>query len=55
MNHNARRSRAALAGRAERAPERAFDGVIDVGIIHDDDRVLAAHFERADRIALGAC
>ena len=40
--------------RAERAPERAFDRVVDVGVVHHDDGVLAAHLERADRIALGA-
>ncbi len=38
--------RAALAGGAEGAPERAFDGQIEIGIFHDDLGVLAAEFER---------
>ena len=36
---------AALASGAEGAPERAFDGQLEIGIFHDDLRVLAAEFE----------
>ena len=50
-----RRSRTALAGSPERAPDSAFNRVVDVGVVHDDDRVLAAHLERADRVAFRAC
>ena len=39
--------RAALAGGAEAAPDRAFDGEIEIGVVHHDDDVLAAHFEVA--------
>ena len=38
---------AALAGGAERAPERAFDGKIEIGIVDDDHGILAAELERA--------
>ncbi len=37
---------AALAGGAEGAPERAVEGEIEVGVVEDDLRVFAAHFER---------
>ena len=37
---------AALAGGAEGSPERAVEGEIEVGVVHDDLRVFAAHFER---------
>ena len=37
--------RAALPGRAERAPERAFDGKIEIGIFHDDLRIFAAELQ----------
>ena len=40
------RRRAALARRAERAPEHAVEREIEVGVVHDDHRVLAAHLER---------
>src|SRR5206468_393461 len=42
QNHAAGR-RATLPGRAERALRRAFDGEIEIGIVHHHDRVLAAH------------
>ena len=38
---------AALAGGAEAAPDGAVDGEIEVGVVHDDDDVLAAHFQMA--------
>ena len=38
--------RAALAGGAEGAPERAFDGQVEIGVVHDDFGVLAAAFQR---------
>ncbi len=37
--------RAALAGRAERRPDDAVHGEIEVGVVHDDDAVLAAELE----------
>src|SRR6266516_3852792 len=37
---------AALPRRAERPPQHAVEGEIEVGIVHYDHRVLAAHFER---------
>ena len=37
---------AALSGGAESAPQRAFDGEIEIGIFHDDLRILAADLER---------
>ena len=45
VHEQARGRRAALAGRAERAPDRAVDGEIHVRVLHDEDRVLAAHLE----------
>ncbi len=47
------RSRAALACRAERAPDRSLDHQIKVGVVHHDDRVLAAHLERHSLERLG--
>ena len=38
---------AALPGRPEGSPERAFEGEIEVGVFEDDHGVLAAHFKRA--------
>ena len=40
------RRRAALARGAERAPEHAVEREIEVGVVHHDHRVLAAHLER---------
>ena len=40
-----RRRGAALAGREERAVDRAIDRHGQVGIVQDDQRILAAHFE----------
>ena len=45
---------AALAGGAERAPEDAFDGQVEIGVVHDDDGVLAAHLERDALVQLRA-
>src|SRR5438477_4308603 len=42
---HARRRGAALAGRPERRPDDAVDGEVEVGVVHDDDRVLAAELE----------
>ena len=36
---------AALPGRAEAAPQAAVDRELEVGVIHHDDEVLAAHLE----------
>ena len=43
-DHAARRG-AALAGGAERRPEDPLDGEVEVGVVEDDDRVLAAELE----------
>src|SRR6266403_1562247 len=45
VNSHAAGSRAALPARPEPAPHRAFDSEIQVGIVHDEDDILAAHFE----------
>ena len=45
VDEEPRGRRAALAGRAERAPQRAVHREIHVGVVHDEDRVLAAHLE----------
>ena len=37
--------RAALAGGAEAAEQRALDGEVEVGVVHDDQRVLAAELQ----------
>ena len=37
---------AALACGSERSPERAVEGEFEVGVVEDDLRVFAAHFER---------
>ena len=44
---------AALAGGAERSPERAFDGEIEVGVVEHDHGILAAEFQRAMLETLG--
>src|SRR5215207_9798069 len=44
---------AALARGAEGTPEYAFDGEIEIGIVHDDHRVLAAHFQRDTLVRAG--
>ena len=44
---------AALSGGAERAPESAFDGEVEVGVVEHDHRILAAEFERAMLEGLG--
>ena len=45
VHDHAARGRAALAGRAERRPDDALDGEVEVGVVHDDDPVLAAELE----------
>ena len=45
VRDDARRGRAALAGRAERRPHDAVDREVEVGVVQDDDRVLAAELE----------
>ena len=55
VNDQPRRSRAALPAGAERSPQRAFDGVVDIGVVHHDDRVLAAHLERDDLVVARTC
>src|SRR5437660_1084757 len=49
-----RRSRAALAGSPKCAPDSTFYRVVDVGVVHDYDGVLAAHLERTNCVAFGA-
>jgi hypothetical protein len=41
----ARGRRAALPGRAERAPDRAVDRQVHVRVVHHEDRVLSAHLQ----------
>src|SRR5712692_1522520 len=48
------RRRAALSGRAERPPQHAVQRQVQVGIVHHDHRVLAAHFERQALVELAA-
>src|SRR5439155_11533808 len=55
MHDQPRRSRAALTGSPERAPDRAFYRIVDVGVVHDDNCVLTAHLKRTDCVSLGAC
>ena len=45
MDDDAAGGRAALAGRAERRPDDAVHGEVEVGVVHDDDPVLAAQLE----------
>ena len=45
LDEAAARGGAALAGGAEGAPEHALDGQVEVGVVHDDDGVLAAHLQ----------
>ena len=45
MDDDAAGRRAALAGRAERRPDDAVHGEVEVGVVHDDDPVLAAELE----------
>ena len=45
MDDDAARRRAALARRAERRPEDPVEREVEVGVVHDDDRVLAAELE----------
>src|SRR5205085_8603714 len=45
LDDDAARGGAALAGGAEGRPEDAVDGQVEVGVVEDDDRVLAAELE----------
>src|SRR5258707_9468820 len=54
VHDQARRGGATLARGAKRSPDRAFDRVVDVRVIKNNDRVLAAHLQRADRVAFSA-
>ena len=45
VHEQPRGGRAALAGRAEGAPHRAVDRQVHVGVVHHEDRVLAAHLQ----------
>ena len=45
MDDDAAGRGAALAGGAERRPDDAVDGEIEVGVVHDDDPVLAAELQ----------
>ena len=45
VDDHAARGGAALAGRAERRPDDALDGEVEVGVVHHDDPVLAAELE----------
>ena len=45
MHDHAARRRAALAGGAEGRPDDPLDREVEVGVVHDDDPVLAAELE----------
>src|SRR5579863_251730 len=47
LHDNSARRGAALASRAETSPDRAIDRKINVGVVENNNCVLAAHFERA--------
>ena len=47
LHNDAAGGGAALAGGTEAAPEAAFNGEVEIGIIEHDHRILAAQFERA--------
>ncbi len=53
VNDQSRRRRAALPARSECSPQRAFDSVIDVSVVHHDDGVFTAHFEADDLVVAG--
>ncbi|MCY1376075.1 hypothetical protein D9M69_635410 [compost metagenome] len=53
LNHQAGRRGAALAGGVEGAVQRAVDGDVQIRVVHDDERVLATHFQLAADHALG--
>ncbi len=46
LQQDAAGGRAALAGGAESAPERAVEGEVEIGVVENDLRILAAHLER---------
>ena len=46
MQDKTARCGAPLSGRAESTPEHALERQVEVGVVHHDHRVLAAHFER---------
>ena len=54
LDDQARRGRAALAGREIGAVDRAFDRGLEVGVGEHDERILAAHFELELAHRLGA-
>ena len=45
LDDDAARGGAALAGGAERRPDDALDGEVEIGVVEDDDPVLAAELE----------
>src|SRR5919205_346240 len=45
LDDHAARGRAALAGGAEGRPDDPVDGQVEIGVVEDDDRVLAAELE----------
>ena len=53
MHDRRAQRRAALAGRAEAAEQRALDREVDVGVVHHDHRVLAAELQ-ARRLRVAA-
>ena len=53
VDRNAAGSRAALPAGSKAAPHRAFHGEFQVGVVHHDHNILAAHFEVA-RLERGA-
>ena len=54
VDDDAARRGAALAGGAERRPDDPVDGQVEVGVVEDDDRVLAAELEVDPLEVLGA-
>ena len=47
MHDDATCRRAALPGRADRAEDDRRNGQVEIGVLVDDDRVVAAEFEQA--------
>ena len=55
VDDDAARRGAALTGGTERRPEDPVDREVEVGVVHDDDRVLAAELEVHVLEPLGRC
>ncbi len=53
LDNDAAGGGAALAGGSEAAPDAAFDGKVEVGVVQHDHWILAAQFQRAMLETLG--